>query len=71
MVCENTMIEYYVIERTRSQLHYAMHIDVHNRKSTWEKIECMPARKMSIRLYFKPVSSLPTLKETGIGAVTT
>ena len=24
---------------------------------------------MSIRLYFKPVSSLPTLKETGISAV--
>ena len=36
-----------------------------------EKIEHKRARKMSIQLYFKPVSSLPTPEETGIGAVAT
>ena len=37
----------------------------------YEKIEHNCPWKMCIRLYFKPVSSLPTLKESGNGAVAT
>ena len=37
----------------------------------YEKIERKRPWKMSIRLYFKPVSSLHTPEETGIGAVAT
>ena len=40
-------------------------------KSSCEKIEHKRAMKMSIRLYSKPVSSLPATEKTGNGAVAT